>query len=108
LDGLVATNTTIGRDYLSTESKNKLHSIGMGGLSGKPLRPMATEVLRYLRHQAGNSLPIISSGGIMSGEDGADRLRAGADLIQIWTGFIYRGPALIQQIGKSIHSSKQP
>jgi len=106
LDGLVATNTTIGRDHLSTESEKKLSAIGMGGLSGKPLRSMATEVLRYLRQQAGNSLPIISSGGIMSGEDGAERLRAGADLIQIWTGFIYRGPALIKQIGKSIHSSK--
>ncbi len=108
LDGLVATNTTIGRDHLSTASEKKLSAIGMGGLSGKPLRPMAMEVLRYLRQQAGNSLPIISSGGIMRGEDGADRLRAGADLIQIWTGFIYRGPALIKQIGKSIHTANQP
>jgi dihydroorotate dehydrogenase len=105
LDGLVATNTTIGRENLSAHSQQLLPQIGMGGLSGKPLQPLAAQVLQYLKKQSGNSIPIISSGGIMSGRDGAARLQAGADLIQIWTGFIYRGPALIQQIGKSIQTS---
>lgn len=105
LNGLVATNTTISRENLSPKSQQQLPNIGMGGLSGKPLKPMAEQVLQYLKQQAGDSIPIISSGGIMSGEDGAARLRAGADLIQIWTGFIYQGPALIKQIGKSIQTS---
>lgn len=104
LNGLVATNTTISRENLSQTSQEKLSNIGMGGLSGKPLQPLSQEVFHYLKQQCGNSIPIISSGGIMSGADGAARLLAGADLIQIWTGFIYRGPSLVKQIGKELAS----
>ena len=104
LNGLVATNTTISRENLSPASQEKLAAIGMGGLSGKPLQRLSQDVFQYLRQQCGNSIPIISSGGIMSGADGASRLLAGADLIQIWTGFIYRGPSLVKEIGKELAS----
>lgn len=106
LNGLVATNTTISRDNLSAQSQEKLAAIGMGGLSGKPLQQLSLDVFHYLKQQCGDTIPIISSGGIMSGSDGAERLQAGADLIQIWTGFIYRGPSLVKQIGKELASIK--
>lgn len=102
LNGLVATNTTISRENLSPASLEKSAAIGMGGLSGKPLQKLSQDVFHYLKQQCGDTIPIISSGGIMSGADGAARLLAGADLIQIWTGFIYRGPSLVKQIGKAL------
>ena len=105
-DGIIATNTTISRDGLVTD-KNILERIGNGGLSGKPLNARATEVISYLRSGLGPQFPIIGVGGIMNEADALDRLRAGADLIQLYTGFIYEGPALIKRINKAILADRQ-
>jgi dihydroorotate dehydrogenase len=101
IDGVIATNTTISREGLNT-AKAEVNSIGNGGLSGKPLASRATEVIRYLRSKLGRDFPIIGVGGIMSAEDALEKINAGADLIQLYTGFIYEGPALIKAINKAI------
>lgn len=101
LDGLVANNTTISRAGLVSEDA-EVEAIGNGGLSGKPLRERATEVIRYLRAKAGPDLPIIGVGGIMTPEDAAARIEAGATLIQIYTGFIYAGPNFPKHICKHL------
>jgi dihydroorotate dehydrogenase len=101
LDGVVATNTTISREGLSTNN-SEVQAIGNGGLSGKPLAERSTEVIRYLRQKLGPNFPIIGVGGILSTEDALEKLRAGADLIQIYTGFIYEGPGFVKQINKAI------
>jgi len=90
LDGLIATNTTLDHSSVPVESDQA------GGLSGSPLRARSTEVLRILR--VNTSLPIIASGGVMSAESAREKLDAGASLVQIYTGFIYRGPGLIRDI----------
>jgi dihydroorotate dehydrogenase len=100
-DGVIATNTTISRGGLTTEN-SVLESIGNGGLSGKPLTRRATQVIRYLREKLGPDCPIIGVGGIMSPEDALEKMHAGADLIQLYTGFIYEGPALVKRINKAI------
>jgi dihydroorotate dehydrogenase len=100
-DGVIATNTTISREGLRADSQ-KVASMGAGGLSGKPLATRATEVISYLRSKLGPDFPIIGVGGIMSAQDAVDKLNAGADLIQIYTGFIYQGPALIKSINKAL------
>lgn len=101
IDGVIATNTTISRDGLATGSEELGH-IGAGGLSGKPLTKRATEVIRYLREKLGEDYPIIGVGGIMSAEDALEKLQAGADLVQLYTGFIYEGPGLIKQINEKL------
>ena len=101
IDGLIATNTTISREGLKTEEK-KVDRIGAGGLSGVPLRKRSTEVIRYIKEKSHSAFPIIGVGGIMSPEDAIEKLEAGADLIQIYTGFIYEGPGLIKRINKEI------
>ncbi len=101
LDGLVASNTTISREGLVT-GKAALDAIGAGGLSGKPLRQRSTEVVKYIHEQTGGQVPIIASGGIFTGAHAAEKLAAGASLVQVWTGFIYEGPAIVQQICKHI------
>jgi len=103
-DGVIATNTTISRDGLVT-SKNEIESIGNGGLSGKPLAKRSTEVIAYLREKLGTAFPIIGVGGIMSVEDALEKLNAGANLIQIYTGFIYEGPSFVKQLNKAILNS---
>lgn len=103
LSGLVATNTTINREKLQTPN-TKLQTIGAGGLSGKPVRERATEVVRYLATQTNHSIPIIASGGIFTGPDAAEKLNAGASLLQVWTGFIYEGPAIVKNICKYLAS----
>lgn len=100
-DGVIATNTTISREGLISDTQ-KVAAIGAGGLSGKPLATRATEVISYLRKKLGPDFPIIGVGGIMSAQDAVDKLNAGADLIQIYTGFIYEGPALIKSINKAL------
>lgn len=97
LDGLVAANTTIGRNGLITPA-DRLEAIGAGGLSGAPLRDRATEVVQYLAEHSGDSIPIIASGGIFTAEDAREKLKAGASLVQIWTGFIYEGPFIVSRI----------
>ncbi len=101
IDGIVATNTTIAREPL-TYPKAEIEAIGMGGLSGKPLSIRSTEVIAYLKTKSNNAFPVIGVGGIHSPEDAIEKIKAGADLIQLYTGFIYEGPALIKNINKEI------
>jgi dihydroorotate dehydrogenase len=100
-DGVIATNTTISREGLAT-SAGQVASIGTGGLSGAPLADRSTEVIRYLRQRLGPNYPIIGVGGIMSVEDALEKIKAGADLIQIYTGFVYEGPGFVKRILRSI------
>jgi dihydroorotate dehydrogenase len=103
LDGVIATNTTVARDKLTTNWE-KVEKIGAGGLSGKPLTKRSTEVVRYLSEKSNQSFPIIGVGGIMSVEDALEKLDAGASLIQLYSGFIYEGPNLIKNINKALLS----
>ena len=100
LDGIVATNTTINREGLSTSS-TRLQAIGNGGLSGSPLRERSTEIIRYIRGQ-NQTLPVIAVGGIDSEETALEKLEAGANLLQIYTGFVYEGPGLLKRINQAI------
>lgn len=104
-DGVIATNTTISREGLKT-SKDVVDKIGAGGLSGKPVRERSTEVIAYLRAKMGQGYPIIGVGGIMSEEDAIEKLKAGADLVQIYTGFVYEGPGFVKRILKKIEKEK--
>lgn len=104
IDGIVATNTTIAREPL-TYPKQEIEAIGMGGLSGKPLTKRSTEVIRYLKTKSNNAFPVIGVGGIHSPEDALEKIQAGADLIQLYTGFIYEGPSLIKRINKALIKS---
>lgn len=101
LDGIIATNTTISRDDLKTGNE-RISQIGAGGLSGKPLRERATEVIRYLRQNSSPDLVIIGVGGIHSPEDALEKLEAGANLIQLYTGFVYEGPGLVRRINEAV------
>ena len=95
--GLICTNTTIDRSSLQTP-KQRVESIGAGGLSGDPVRARSTEVIRYVRSQAGPQLPIVGVGGIRTAADALEKLEAGANLVQVYTGFIYEGPAIVRNI----------
>ncbi|CAM3481802.1 quinone-dependent dihydroorotate dehydrogenase [Aequorivita lipolytica] len=101
IDGVIATNTTISRDGISSANKSE-----MGGLSGKPLNKRATEVIRFLSENSNKAFPIIGVGGIHTAEDALEKLDAGASLVQLYTGFIYEGPDLIKQINKTILKRK--
>lgn len=101
ISGIIATNTTISRDKLST-SKATLEAIGNGGLSGKPIKSRATEVVRYISEKSGKKIPIIAVGGIFTPEDAEEKLRAGASLVQVYTGLIYEGPSLVKRINKHL------
>ena len=103
--GVIATNTTIAREPLTTDKK-RVEEIGMGGLSGKPLTKRSTEVIRYLHQKSNGSFPIMGVGGIHSAEDAIEKLKAGASLVQLYTGFIYEGPGLIKRINKRILEEK--
>lgn len=98
--GVIATNTTISREGLQSENKAEV-----GGLSGKPLTSRATEVIRFLSQKSNKSFPIIGVGGIHSAQEAIDKLEAGASLVQLYTGFIYEGPALVKAINKKILES---
>ena len=97
IDGIIATNTTISREGLISANRNEA-----GGLSGKPLRKRATEVIRFLSEKSNKAFPIIGVGGINSAEDALEKLEAGASLVQLYTGFIYEGPGLIRCINEKI------
>lgn len=99
--GVIASNTSVSRDGLKT-SKSKLEAIGNGGLSGKPIQSKSTEVIRYLSEKSEKAFPIIGVGGIHSAEDAIEKIEAGADLVQIYTGFVYEGPSLIKSINKAL------
>jgi dihydroorotate dehydrogenase len=98
LSGLVATNTTLDRSKLSAASISQATAIGMGGLSGKPITARATEVVQYLARQTDHKIPIIASGGIFTGVDAKEKIDGGAALVQVWTGFVYEGPAIVKNI----------
>lgn len=83
-------------------STETISTIGLGGLSGKPLTQRSTEVISFLRQALGKDFPIIGVGGIMTEQDALDKLKAGADLVQIYTGFIYEGPGLVSRINKAL------
>jgi len=97
IDGVIATNTTISRESLKTTT-TEISAIGAGGLSGLPLSKRSTEVIRYLKQKSGNAFPVIGVGGVHSADDALEKLEAGADLIQLYTGFIYEGPELVKSI----------
>ena len=104
LDGIIATNTTTKRNQLKTDS-NEIKKIGNGGLSGYPLKDQSNEVIKYIADKTQKSIPIIGVGGIMSPKDALDKIKAGADLIQLYTGFIYSGPSIVKRINQ--HLSKK-
>ena len=97
IDGIIATNTTIQRNNLKSKNMNE-----SGGLSGKPISERSNEVIRYISEKAKGSIPIIGVGGIHSAQDAIDKINAGADLVQIYTGFIYEGPSLVKSINKAL------
>lgn len=103
IDGVIATNTTIERKGLKT---HLILTEEKGGLSGKPLGQRSTEVIRFLAEKSNKAFPIIGVGGIHSPEDALEKLDAGADLVQLYTGFIYEGPGLIKKINKAILERK--
>jgi len=101
IDGMIATNTTITRDNLSTPPE-KVKKIGDGGLSGAPLRDQSTRIIRYISEKSNGQVPLIGVGGVMTEEDALDKLRAGASLVQVYTGFIYNGPGFVKKINRAI------
>ncbi len=101
IDGYIATNTSTLRNNLIT-SEVKIKSIGDGGLSGKPLSKRSTEVIRMIYSLTKGAKPIIGVGGIHSPADAIEKIKAGATLIQVYTGFIYEGPAIVKRINKSL------
>ena len=101
IDGIIASNTSTSRSGLKA-SKKQLQEIGNGGLSGLPIKEKSTRVIKYLKDTSNKAFPIIGVGGIHSAEDALEKIEAGADLVQIYTGFIYEGPGLIKQINKAL------
>jgi|WetSurMetagenome_2_1015567.scaffolds.fasta_scaffold09177_4 dihydroorotate dehydrogenase len=101
LDGIIATNTTTERDCLLT-GKETVMDIGMGGLSGAPLKNRSIEIIRYICKQSKNKIPVIGVGGIICAGDAVDMIKAGASLVQVYTGFIYDGPLIVRKINKAV------
>jgi len=101
IDGVIASNTSTNRENLKV-SKERLEEIGNGGVSGQPLKNQSTAVIKYLADTSNKSFPIVGVGGIHSEKDALDKLNAGADLVQLYTGFIYEGPSLVKRINKAI------
>jgi dihydroorotate dehydrogenase len=104
IDGVIATNTTLSREGV----ENLPHGDETGGLSGAPVRDKSTAVIRQLAAELQGALPVIGVGGILSGADAADKISAGASLVQIYSGLIYRGPELIAESCKAIRALQRP
>ncbi|MBW7467725.1 quinone-dependent dihydroorotate dehydrogenase [Pontibacter aydingkolensis] len=104
LSGIIATNTTVSRAGLHT-SAAEIEKIGMGGLSGKPLTQHATQIIQHLRTYLPKEIKLIGVGGIMTAEDAVEKMQSGADLVQLYTGFIYEGPSLVTRINKKLLGS---
>ena len=102
MDGVVATNTTLSRDAV----KGLRHAEETGGLSGAPVREASNRVIGQLRAALGKGFPIIGVGGVMSGADAVSKIKAGADVVQIYTGLIYKGPSLVAEAANSIKNSR--
>lgn len=105
LSGIIATNTTIDRSGLITKTR-VVEKLGAGGISGKPLTKRSTEVIHFLNKEMGGKMPIIAVGGIMNGKDAVEKLDAGASLVQLYTGYIYRGPGLVKECIQAIRAKK--
>jgi dihydroorotate dehydrogenase len=103
IDGVIASNTSTNRAGLKA-TKERLEQIGNGGVSGQPVKNKSTEVIKYLADTSNKSFPIIGVGGIHSEKDALEKLKVGADLVQLYTGFIYEGPGLVKRINKAILS----
>ncbi|MCG8734201.1 quinone-dependent dihydroorotate dehydrogenase [Tenacibaculum finnmarkense] len=101
IDGVIASNTSVNRGNLKA-SKERLSEIGNGGVSGQPVKDRSTKVIKYLADNSNKAFPIIGVGGIHSEKDALEKIDAGADLVQIYTGFIYQGPSLVKRINKAI------
>jgi len=101
IDGIIASNTTISRANLNTPD-TQIIEIGNGGLSGKPVAARSTEVIRYLSTKSNKAFPIIGVGGILTADDAIEKLEAGADLVQVYTGFVYEGPGMVKKINKAL------
>ncbi len=101
VDGIIATNTSVSRANLKTDS-TEIQKIANGGLSGKPIKKRSTEIIRFISDKTNGSLPIIGVGGIFSAEDAIEKLDTGADLVQIYSGYIYEGPMLVKRINKAL------
>lgn len=108
IDGIVAGNTTRSRDGLTTISQEKIEEIGNGGMSGAPVHKKNLELVRYVHEKSEGKLPIIGVGGIMSPEDAKEMIDSGASLVEIYSGFIYEGPALVKKIIKHLESFVKP
>lgn len=101
IEGLVATNTTISRSGLSMPEV-EVNAMGAGGLSGKVLRNRSTEVVQYITQKSNNSIPIIGVGGIHNAQSAIEKINAGAQLVQVYTGFVYSGPPMVKQIAAAL------
>lgn len=104
LDGIVATNTTIGRSGLKT-SQSKIEKIGLGGLSGRPVRSASDSVLSRLSKTMGQDTLLIGVGGIFTADDVRRKLDLGAHLVQVYTGFVYQGPSMVHQLIKNLQKA---
>lgn len=100
-DGVIATNTTLSREGLTTPAV-RVQRMGAGGLSGKPLTKRSNEVISYLRKKLGPGYPIIGVGGVMTAADALEKIQCGADLVQVYTGFIYEGPGFVSDINRAV------
>ncbi len=101
LDGIIATNTTISREALTTDP-DEVNAMGPGGLSGKPVTEKSTDIVKYIHQRTQGQVPVIASGGIFNATDAREKFEAGAALVQVWTGFIYEGPAIAYSICKNL------
>jgi dihydroorotate dehydrogenase len=101
MDGVIATNTTLSREAV----KGMTHAEEAGGLSGAPVLAASNRVISQLRDALGTGFPIIGVGGVMSGADAVSKIKAGADAIQIYTGLIYKGPALVAEAACAIQQA---
>ena len=104
IDGVIASNTSVNREGLKATEK-RLAEIGNGGLSGKPIKDRSTATIQYLADKSNKAFPVIGVGGIHSAEDALEKIAVGADLVQVYTGFIYEGPSLVKKINKAILQS---
>lgn len=101
-DGIIAVNTTILRENLKTSSEQIAAARGEGGLSGKPLAAPSAEIIRYLYKKSNGAIPIIGVGGVFTAEDAYEKIRAGASLVELYTGLIYEGPMLVKHINRGL------
>ena len=102
INGVIATNTTITRERLPHFLPSEIEAMGAGGLSGTPLTDLSTEIISYLHSSSGGSFPIIGVGGIMTADDAIAKIDAGASMVQLYSGFIYTGPKLIEEINRQL------